>query len=68
MGLTCYHSFNNDVLDIAPVLVSLVAQRLERLEELSEGLLVPVAEVVKRLIENIFGVVLVDGVVGEVHA
>lgn len=40
---------------------------LQRLEELSQRLLMPQAEIIQRFIEDILGRVLIDGVIGEMH-
>ena len=66
--LSTHQGLDDDVLNVRPVLVRLEAQGLESLEELGQRLLVAVAEVVQGLIVHVLGTVLVDGVVGEMHA
>ena len=45
--LSCYNCLHYCVLDSSPVLMGRQSHRLERLEKLSQGLLVSVTEVVK---------------------
>ena len=68
VGLPCDQSFDDDIFDICPVLMGFEPESLEGLEKLCQRFFVPVAQVIDRLVEYIFRIVFVDGVVGEMHA
>ena len=66
--LSCDDGFDDDVLDISPVLVCLQAQCFEGLEKLCKWFLMAVTQIIHWLIKQIFRAALINGIVGEMHA